>query len=668
MAVLVPLIPLLLAEGACRLRGFGGHAPVLGELGPFEGRTYVTTVPQGIDSFFFSNLSASGSMLKQFFTATQEQDTVRIFMLGGSAMKGFPQPRHLTSSAFLQAMLSDLWPERNVEVINLGTTAIASFPVMCVAKEALRYDPDLLIIYSGNNEYYGAGGVASVHRFGSSTRAMHLLRQLRRLALVQWLLERKVRRAHDPDDDRTLMELVIGDAQIPFDDPRRQTATSNLENNLTQIIQACNAQGVPAIVCTLPGNELDLAPIGEDLEVPLPPGERNRFAELLERGRQNMADDPQGALPDLQAAAALYDHHATLAYLTGQCLHALGRDEEATRAFIQAKDLDTMPWRAPSDSNRAVVRAAAKGAVLCDLEQAFRDATPGGAPGWGLMDDHVHPTQRGQALIAQTLLHSMDKLADPVHVAPEAVADLPARWVYAQRLGANRLDRHRTAHVLNAVLGGAFFHRSNPKAVHRSEALLANLEAKLSPLEKRTIQRLQEAGVRIPITGAVGETLLDVGEYQAAADLLAIARREVVRYSTWYLRYTWGLLTAREQAGMPRTADNLALAHEIVKTGSVVEQLVRSSPGRTQAYLGAAHHLLGEDDQALPRLRRAWREGRPAAKQVALAPLFDILVRQNQRSEAARILSGPYPTPELRSLSAQLRVRLQSSPETGLDD
>jgi hypothetical protein len=82
-------------------------------------------------------------------------------------------------------MLTDACPDRKIEVINLGTTAVASFPVSRIARAALPYDPDWMIVYTGNNEFYGAGGVASTHRLGRTARAMRWLHRLRQSAIVQ---------------------------------------------------------------------------------------------------------------------------------------------------------------------------------------------------------------------------------------------------------------------------------------------------------------------------------------------------------------------------------------------------------------------------------------------------------------------------------------------------
>jgi hypothetical protein len=88
-------------------------------------------------------------------------ETVRIFLFGESAAKGYPQPRNLAMSAFMEAMLTDAWPGRTVEVINMGTTAVASFPIIPMVREAVALQPDLFVFYVGNNEFLGAYGTAS---------------------------------------------------------------------------------------------------------------------------------------------------------------------------------------------------------------------------------------------------------------------------------------------------------------------------------------------------------------------------------------------------------------------------------------------------------------------------------------------------------------------------
>ena len=108
-------------------------------------------------------------------------------------------------------------------------------------------------------------------------------------------------------------------------------------------------------------------------------------AQVLTRGYV-APEDAEDALQQLEQAAALSNEHAWLWYLQGRALERLGRGmPKRRRAFRKARDLDTMPWRAPTVHN-AVIRAVVKehGAVLADVEAAFADAAPAQGSGLGV--------------------------------------------------------------------------------------------------------------------------------------------------------------------------------------------------------------------------------------------------------------------------------------------
>src|SRR5262249_44649670 len=150
----------------------------------------------------------------------------RIFLVGESAAKGYPQPRNLASWAFLQKMLGDAWPDRKVEVINLGTTAVASFPVLGMLTEALEFEPDLVIIHTGHNEFFGAYGVNSISRGGTGIFRLKATRFVRSLALVQFVN----RHWHSEDalKGKTLMEIMAAQNYVAPDSPLRKAAANNL--------------------------------------------------------------------------------------------------------------------------------------------------------------------------------------------------------------------------------------------------------------------------------------------------------------------------------------------------------------------------------------------------------------------------------------------------------
>ena len=121
--------------------------------------------------------------------------------------------------------------------------------------------------------------------------------------------------------------------------------------------------------------------------------------------------------------------------LRGRALQRLGQDRAALKAFRAARDLDTMPWRAPSDHSE-IIRAEAEqmGAVLVDVENELRTLAGTQGIGWQYMVDHVHFSTAGQILLARLILGS---ISDLMLSAEQQIAleQLDDDGDYRQRLG-----------------------------------------------------------------------------------------------------------------------------------------------------------------------------------------------------------------------------------------
>lgn len=671
VAVLLSLSPILIGEAICRFAGYGGYPPVLKKMKSFKGTQYVGTYQPGINTFFWQNLSTTGSMEEHVFVTPKPRGRTRIMTFGGSAMRGFPQPRPLVSTSFLDAMLRDLWPDRDLEVLNFGTTAVASFPVMYILDEALAYEPDLVIIYSGNNEFYGACGVASLHAFGQSTWTMKATRVFRQTGLGQWFADVRTRQATDasPTEDeraKSLMESVIADGQIGPDDPRRAAAAANLRTHLTSMVAACQSRGVPVIICTLPANERDMAPLGRELNPAVDDASLNRIKACLAEAERLMPQNPVDAVKPLEELIALDPRHARAHFMLGRCLTALGRDGDALTNYEGAQELDPMPWRAPGSLSDVVRRVAAdSGAILCDLAKDFRAASPGGATGWELMDDHVHPTLRGQALIAESLVNSMAQLTGPLRVDPSAVKSLPTWEAYARKLGENDYDRFGVAHRMRTLFRAPFYAESNPDALARSERLCAEYQKGFSASELEAVHFWQEpethSGGFRPITGFVGAVLLSEGEFEKADRILSIARRSVAEYSLWNLELTWKALTARRRLRSAPTADDMALARAMIEDGETMYRATGLRSPDLCRHLGLVYHLVGDHARAIPDLNAALKSVVDMSGFEVVQALVDSLVQTGQTESALRVLKSPIKDPRLAEACRSLLVRLERS-------
>ena len=580
----------VVAEGLLRLVPGLGPAPLVVTLVEDEatGESLHATSRFYAQRFFAQykgRLAAAGQMGEHFFVEPAPANRYRIVFVGASTVQGFPHPRRLAAASFLQAMLADAWPEREVEVVNLGITSIASFAVAQVVEDALVLSPDLVVVYTGHNEFYGLYGAGRYHRL------QYFLRQLHLTHLVDGLLGGIGAR----DEPTDLIKMAAARGEVPLHGPGRAMAEQNLRDNLRRVGRVCERAQVPLVLCTIVANDAGFAPVGSTEGGEGWKARVEQAAQLLTRGYV-APDDAEDALQQLEQAAALASEHAWLWYLQGRALERLGRDAQAQRAFRKARDLDTMPWRAPTAHN-AVIRAVAKehGAVLADVEAAFAAAAPAQGVGWEWMVDHVHFSVAGQALLARTVLHSVAELqAIDLGLLRSAEA-------YRRALGDLPVERMVAYNKMGAMLAQAPLHQYNGHNARYLKQLAAMEGQRLSSGERRGVEQWMQQG---PLVLAVADQLFSEQDFARAQVYYAAARREVpfTRRGLWAVQWGWcikmqGMALTDGQRDEVRAALKRAgfLAHDPAVGASFVDFAK-----------GQLYHLLAEHDPALVHLERAF--------------------------------------------------------------
>src|SRR5204862_6531777 len=102
----------------------------------------------------------AGNSRPFFVPDAKASNTIRIFVLGESAALGTPNPA-FGFARILGVMLRAEYPDRHFEILNAAMRGINSHVILPIAKDCARREPDLFIVYMGNNELVGLHGVSA---------------------------------------------------------------------------------------------------------------------------------------------------------------------------------------------------------------------------------------------------------------------------------------------------------------------------------------------------------------------------------------------------------------------------------------------------------------------------------------------------------------------------
>lgn len=364
IAVLLPFIFVALFELILRLSGYGHDLslfvadktnPGFLVMNKFVSERYFT---RGVNATIGNS---------EIFRAKKAKGMTRIFILGESTTIGYPYMHNGSFHRWLQYRLLNMYPDADFEIINLSLTAVNSYAVFDMAKELHRYQPDAVLIYSGHNEYYGALGVGSTSRFGNASLVVRTMIKLKQFRVMQLILD-FFSTAPKKEVNRTLMERMAGDQQIPYGSEKFRKGIRQFADNMDATCRLLSEQYIPVLISNLVSNDRDLAPL--------------------------ISSKTEGDT----SAAGLYH----------KGLVALGRHDTtgARHLFIAARDHDVLRFRAPELINAAIVRIAGKynGVYLVDSRKLFEEHSANGIMGKETLLEHVHPNLLGYSLMSEAFL------------------------------------------------------------------------------------------------------------------------------------------------------------------------------------------------------------------------------------------------------------------------
>jgi tetratricopeptide (TPR) repeat protein len=626
--LLFPLLVLLLLELVLRGAGYGVSMDfVLGQ--EVQGETRHLSNPRFTWLFFDP---AVARVAPPFSLAVRKPSgAVRVFVLGSSAAQGDPEPS-FGIARVLEVLLRDQYPGVELEVVNAAATAINSHYVYAAARGALRLEPDVFVVYAGNNEVVGPFGAGTV--LTSSAPPLPLVRAsvaARRTRLGQ--LVGDVARAAGKGLGRGRapgawhgMEMFLGQ-QVRRSDAALERTYRSYERNLADTCRLARGAGIPVVLGTVAVNLRGSGPFASMHAPSVSAADRARWEGLVaEASRLETEGRWAEAAGALSQAVGLDAGHAEAFYRLGRAEARLGRDADARAHLALARDLDTLRFRADTRTN-AIVREVArreKGAHLVDAEEALARPSPHGAPGEETFLDHVHLTFHGNYLLGIAFLEQVRE------ALPEAVRRQvsgrrpPAEEEVARRLVYTELDQYRIAETMQQRLRDAPFTNQPDQAEH--------------------VRRFADELAALRARGEAGGVDAAVREYEQA---LAVDRPH------WSVRERYAAVQRR--LGNPAVAaDQLEiLATEYPQYPAFHLQLAR------------ARRDAGRFAEARAALQRALGYQEDAVTLVELARLELVQGRVAEAGEAARRASSfdPRDANALTVLAASLCPRYQCGPQ-----
>ena len=392
-------------EGALRIAGYGKATEFF--------------IPDGKPGVYRSNPSFTAPFIPASFgirplnfliSRHKEPGTIRVFVLGESAAQGTPEP-DFGFAVQLRAQLRERFPGKAFEVFNLGITAIDSHVVYRIVRQVSGFEPDLLVVYMGNNEVIGPYGPGCAYMSATPPlwfiRASVWVRGTRAGQLLGNLLGGLAPSGSKARDWRG-METFSG-FSVRGDDPRLAAVYGNFAANLKGIVAIAGRAGIRTVLATVVANLKDNAPFISMHRLGLSDAEAKSWKAASDAGTVAWdLGDAQSASYEFDKALRIDPEFAETHFRMGMIAETLGEPAVARREYLDALHWDALRFRPDTRINeiiRQVAGSAGGSVLLVDAARAMGSdpESPFPLAGHGILFDHVHFNWAGNCQVAQLL-------------------------------------------------------------------------------------------------------------------------------------------------------------------------------------------------------------------------------------------------------------------------
>ncbi len=455
------LLLLAMTEALLRLFNVAPPARPVSETFALEGRVY-----EQKGEFLRTRPDRKKYFLYQSFQKEKRPGTLRVFITGGSVAMGFPLQEDYGPGRLLSVALDAAEPSREHEVINAGGFGYASYRLLPVVEELLTYDPDVIVLMTGNNEFLE-------QRFENVTET-DISKALHHVRLYRVLYGAAAAFMGKADEVNWNAHQV--------NDRERSLATQDFEKSITAMARLCKRSGVSLVLVVPPANIKDYHPYGESRV------ERKTQEKIDRLLKERKYESALSLIKENKSGAP----DAWIFYEEAWARHGLGgKGADPLKLWRRARDLDPVPVRVLSRMENVIRRTSDKqGSMLADAAEVFAGAASvSAAPGDSLFFDHCHPHPEGQRILSMEIVRTLvrnkligpsggweDRAMDSLARAYEGLSDEDIARSYYQAAYEAGINMGRTCRGMELVEVSLKLDGNNRKALRLRKRLGAAMK------------------------------------------------------------------------------------------------------------------------------------------------------------------------------------------------
>jgi lysophospholipase L1-like esterase len=344
------------------------------------------------------------------FPESKPAGEIELVVMGESSAEGVPYNFWLSIGEMVRWQLEEAISGLHVKFRLLAFSG-QTLEAQHYELRKLERRPDIVIIYSGHNEFSA--------RFESARRPIPYVDE--EVPSAQAIL---IERIEERSAVCALIQLAAAKCKIAMPPPRHgyralvdapvytpveyEILLADFRRRLDAIVGYTKQVGAIPILIVPAANDAGLEPSRSFLPARTPRAERAAFQREFMAARQGEERDPLGSLKRYRAIVDSQPGFAEAHYRMGKLLEQSGEYDAAYEHYVRARDLDGFPLRLPSAFQDVYRKVAARHVcILIDTQAYFHRIGRHGLLDDELFHDGMHPSLRGQIALSQAVLQAL---------------------------------------------------------------------------------------------------------------------------------------------------------------------------------------------------------------------------------------------------------------------